>query len=188
MGKTIWTTTHGGYTLLLANNPILLEHYEKESLSRDWNETRFHEWWAEKSAGAASAAELQQDSYANGLAWQSIRDRPVGFAWACIARLGWLWGWWPSHAESTSRFAIVMIGVWYGFTTLLFAVAALSGLSHFRKSFDPCWLPAIALTLGICGVHMVYWSNMRMRAPLVPVVYVTCGSLLTQFVNRPRRG
>jgi hypothetical protein len=187
MGKAIWTTTHGGYTLLLANNPILFDHYEEVNLSRDWNEAGFHEWWAKKSVDAGFITELEHDRHANSLAWQTIQERPRGFAVACVARFGWFWAWWPSHVDSTPRFTIVMIGAWYGFTTLLFVVAAFCSLGSFRKIFNPQWLPAIALVLGISGVHMVYWSNMRMRAPLIPVVYVASVSFATRFVNRPRR-
>ncbi len=37
---------------------------------------------------------------------------------------------------------------------------------------DAVWIPAIALTLGLTLVHAVYWSNMRMRGPVMPMVYV----------------
>ncbi len=45
MGKPIWATTHGGYTLLLANNPLLYEHFKRNGPSRNWDAEPFHERW-----------------------------------------------------------------------------------------------------------------------------------------------
>ena len=41
-GKPIWATTHGGYTLLLANNPLLYQHFAQHGPSRDWDAEPFH--------------------------------------------------------------------------------------------------------------------------------------------------
>ena len=46
LGHPIWATTHGGYTLLLANNPRLFEHFEQSGPSRGWDAEPFHRAWA----------------------------------------------------------------------------------------------------------------------------------------------
>ncbi|MFN7626791.1 MAG: hypothetical protein ACK5PZ_08170, partial [Pirellula sp.] len=39
------------------------------------------------------------------------------------------------------------------------------------------WAPGIALAISLMLVHSVYWSNMRMRGPAVPVISLlaACG-------------
>jgi 4-amino-4-deoxy-L-arabinose transferase-like glycosyltransferase len=170
LGQGVWTTTHGGYTLLLANNPILYEHWQTSS-SREWDEDRFHAWWAAQKLqkfGSAPPNEIELDRYANALGIQTIRDNPLGFAKACLIREGWLWAWWPSQRQSSlnTRTAIC---IWYALST----TAALFGLSRLvrsdRKGLS-LWTAGLTLAASLCLVHAIYWSNMRMRAPMIPLV------------------
>lgn len=186
MGQGLWATTHGGYTLLLANNPILYEHWET-SWSRQWDDDRFHAWWHAKrieknvpsEIDESASDEIASDALANALGWQSIRAHPVSFFKACAIRLGWMWAWWP--AEHQAHWIVrVAIGLWYAITT----TAGIIGLIRLlrRAGSEPkfaCWLPALTLAASLCLVHAVYWSNMRMRAPIIPVV-----SLLAVYGSR----
>ncbi|MCA9133357.1 MAG: hypothetical protein KDA45_09390, partial [Planctomycetales bacterium] len=47
-GQPIWATTHGGYTLLLANNPLLFQHFSASGPSRNWDAAPFHAAWARR--------------------------------------------------------------------------------------------------------------------------------------------
>jgi 4-amino-4-deoxy-L-arabinose transferase-like glycosyltransferase len=181
IGQGLWATTHGGYTLLLANNPILYEHWET-SWSRQWDDDRFHAWWHAKRFEEnvrGESDELASDALANALGWQSIRANPVLFFKACAIREGWMWAWWP--AEHQAHWILrVAIGIWYAITT----IAAFVGLIRLlgRAGSEPkfvCWLPALTLAASLCLVHAVYWSNMRMRAPIIPVI-----SLLAVYGSR----
>ena len=58
-GKPIWATTHGGYTLLLANNPRLYDHFREQGLSRRWNADPFHRAWAERNPPATKSDATQ---------------------------------------------------------------------------------------------------------------------------------
>jgi hypothetical protein len=219
LGRPIWATTHGGYTLFLANNPSLYQHFTHNGPSRDWNAEPFHEAWANrgkvgrealmdqaywltpasdhgKSTGVAGGAktreeitqvrsvhslgELADDSLAYELAIQTIKTDPRTFAVSCFYRLSWLWAWWPS---GTGKLSILAIGSWYG---AIFALA-LRGLFELfigkgsaatyhgigsRMTTLGHWFPGIALILVLSAVHCVYWSNMRMRAPAMPGVYI----------------
>lgn len=47
LGRPLVTTTHGGYTLLLANNPWLYEHLQQGGSLSTWNPQEFHQAWAQ---------------------------------------------------------------------------------------------------------------------------------------------
>jgi 4-amino-4-deoxy-L-arabinose transferase-like glycosyltransferase len=194
IGQGLWATTHGGYTLLLANNPILYEHWET-SWSRQWDDDRFHAWWQAKRLEEnvrSETDEIASDALANALGWQSILANPVLFFKACAIREGWMWAWWP--AEHQAHWVVrVAIGTWYAITT----TAGFVGLIRLlvRARLEPkfaCWLPALTLAVSLCLVHAVYWSNMRMRAPIIPVISLLAvyGSrgLSISVPNSPQRG
>jgi hypothetical protein len=216
IGKPIWATTHGGYTLLLANNPILYDHLASGSLSRDWDEDRFHDLWANRDTmdpmsedfwnqelstrqNAATDAsslsseasfnsreqsdetsrnhlnsnlhrEITEDQLAQKVAIATIRERPAIATWSAVVRLGWLWTPLPNpRPDSASKW---LICVWY---IGLYVVALLGAykLGAANKSFP--WLVGWLLVLSVTMVHAVYWSNMRMRAPALPMLYLLAG-------------
>ena len=194
IGQGLWATTHGGYTLLLANNPILYEHWET-SWSRQWDDDRFHAWWQAKRLEEnvrSETDEIASDALANALGWQSIRANPVVFLKASAIREGWMWAWWP--AEHQAHWVVrVAIGTWYAITTTAGFVGLIRLLR--RARLEPkfaCWLPALTLAVSLCLVHAVYWSNMRMRAPIIPVISLLAvyGSrgLSISVPNSPQRG
>jgi len=45
LGHPVLTTTHGGYTMLLANNRWLYEHLRQGGRLADWDPARFHQAW-----------------------------------------------------------------------------------------------------------------------------------------------
>jgi hypothetical protein len=205
LGSTIWTTTHGGYTLLLANNPVLFKHYEEDGGSRKWDEDRFHRRWSQRGAGDPrlsdfwDAAEVRgpamlisneviDDQLASQSAWATILRSPALFAKACFIRIGWFWAFWPS-SEQASWPLRMAIGTWYGLSILLFAYGSARGIlgwwtCRIAESVASRWLPAVALVIGLTAVHAVYWSNMRMRAPLIPIVAVVAAWTLVSFTTR----
>lgn len=182
IGKPIWATSHGGYTLLLANNPLLYEHFKQNGPSRNWDAEPFHaawaarggenndvataEFWEQASGQSVSVAEQDDDGLAYRAAQAAIEREPAMFALSCCYRVGWLWAWWPNQSSLAAR---VAIGGWYGIWFLL----ALSGLVRlFATSGSRKWVPALLLAFTLTAVHAIYWSNMRMRAPVVSAVYL----------------
>ncbi|MCU0711222.1 MAG: glycosyltransferase family 39 protein [Pirellula sp.] len=162
----ILTTTHGGYTLLLANNESLYDHFEKTP-SRNWDDTSFQSEWAARISGLH---ELDQDRLANSMAKETIQRRPLLFLKSCVIRFGWLWAPWPNQS---SWLASAVIGAWY--TTLYMAAIAGGSLAWRRSSgilSHPILLPAACLVLSLSLVHAVYWSNLRMRAVAMPALCV----------------
>lgn len=188
-GRPILTTTHGGYTLLLANNPLLYQHFKESGPSRDWEAERFHKHWAARATGdpadqqfwfrnlhktpvEPAIRELEDDRLAQQAAIATIRRQPSMFFTSCLIRVGWLWAlapnegsWWPSLA----------IGIWYA----AWFVVALAGAWRLGTDWlSPGWLMPAALLITLTGIHAIYWSNMRMRAPMMPVVYVVAALAL----------
>lgn len=194
LGTPIWATTHGGYTLLLANNPSLYAHFRERGPSRDWDANSFHRHWAARRDGDPTQTafwqrplaqeaieppidELKDDRLAQQSAKATIARAPAMFALSCLYRTSWFWALAPHEA---SRLARLAIGAWYA----VWFLCALAGIVRIGRSWaSPAWLAAAALVLTLTLVHAVYWSNMRMRAPLMPIVYIVAAVPL--FGGRP---
>jgi len=182
-GKFVFTTTHGGYTLLLANNPSLYDHLDR-SWSRNWDESTFFADWSRQSSAASH--EIEQDLLARRIALKTIRERPFGFVKSSFARLLWLWAPWPNQGGNLSRAGV---GAWY-FSVYMASIIGLGvviGTVRSDHSAATLWMPLLTLILSISIVHSVFWSNMRMRAACMPAV-----SILASFgviaTLRPRPG
>ncbi len=194
LGHPVWATTHGGYTLLLANNPPLYEHFRSRGVSRGWNADSFHAAWAARhhrdpavesptqasywqpsaplpQPGSAKTGineswdELADDRLAYQAAWATIAREPAMFLKSCLIRAGWFWAWWP-HRSGVSA---IGIGIWYA---LWSGPALLGAWTVARRRRWRNWWPAAALIITLTAVHAVYWGNMRMRAPLMGMIYV----------------
>ena len=238
MGKPIWTTTHGGYTLLLANNPLIYKHFKANGPDRDWDAEEFHKHWAMRRASDSDPLdpkfwtvelppgpakdtdidELKDDRLAQEAAIATIKGDPQTFALSCLYRAGWLWAPYPAELgkhqspvadvsqsgdseqpvsannqatkpnESKPIQEVILstvkqagvkklgIGIWYG----VWFVMAFVGVLWLREALaSRVWLMPILLVLTLTAIHMIYWSNMRMRAPMMPVVYMlACWPLL----------
>jgi hypothetical protein len=60
-----------------------------------------------------------------------------------------------------------------------FARIALGRVDHRR------WLIPTLLIAGFCGVHLLYWSDARMRAPVMPEIALVAACALDR--RRERR-
>jgi hypothetical protein len=178
-GEPIWSTTHGGYTLYLANNPILFEHFQQGDLDRRWNEDAFHRRWEEESRKIPNS-ETMIDDVAGRLAWKTISENSSAFLVGCLARLGWFWALWPAETQA-SWLVRWLVALWYG---AIFSLAIFAGMREILRrpcsraiSLSVLWLPALGLIAGLTVIHSVYWSNMRMRGPIMPFIYLAAIAL-----------
>ncbi len=177
-GRPVITTTHGGYTLLLANNPQFYEFlrsapwggvWDAEEFNRDWEAQLRSAFIPNRPIGRMDEVALDQSAYRQ--AWQNIRDEPLLFAYACLVRVGRLWGVLPHQtnpAESTARRGMrhaVAIGY-----ALELPLAAVGAWFLRRKLIAGPWIWGTLLVVSFTAVHTVYWTDMRMRAPLMIVV------------------
>jgi 4-amino-4-deoxy-L-arabinose transferase-like glycosyltransferase len=164
-GEPVWTTTHGGYTLALANNPV----YYREVLDGPasvWTGRDQWLWWDSVNRETAGMAEPDADRYMKAKVIRLACERPVDFLRASAARLGRFWSVapagavyrWPIRLAS----ALFTVPVW---------VALAAGLLR-RQTWT--W-PSITAPLQIVGlsiVHTLYWTDMRMRSPIVPAIAI----------------
>ncbi|MEE3370189.1 MAG: glycosyltransferase family 39 protein [Planctomycetota bacterium] len=171
--RPIVTTTHGGYTLHLANNSSFYRHLETAPWGKVWEAHNLPAIASPpdhpKSRKLDPGDELNRDRLHYKAAWDAIRNQPSTFAWSCAVRWGRLWRLAPhqtSAAESLSRRALRWaVGLWY---TGLFCLAV-RGLWKLKNVvWKTAWLWGILLTLALTTVHTCYWSNVRMRAPVTP--------------------
>lgn len=96
----ILATTHGGYTLYLANNPEIYEHYRSEPFFSYWDPENFHQ--QHKSAYEVALnrtnlrpntkeAELFQNEWTKQKALETIQSSPKTFLYSCVVRFCELW-------------------------------------------------------------------------------------------------
>jgi len=199
-GRPIVGTTHGGYTLLLANNPSFYAYLRRSSFGEVWDAAAFHADWGRRVAIGSPRAELANDRLAYAEAWRAIRAEPATFAWASLVRVGRLWQLVPHRTAAGEsphrRLARYAVGLWYLAQFALAAAGAVGlamGGSPDRRLGDRCaehdqrgWMWGLLLAAALTGVHAVYWSNMRMRAPLVPLLALLAARGVAQM-TAPRK-
>ena len=192
MGHPIWATTHGGYTLLLANNPSFYDYLREGSFGDVWDAQLFltayqhrHDgdpnteafWltdWSAAERGSVTAtlnrstlSEAEDDRVCYNAARATIDREPRTFAWSCLIRLGRLWGPLPHHTAGRSWFKVTAVGVYY----LLLYTAVFFGLQRAGRAVVAApWWPIWTLAITLSVVHAIYWSNLRMRAPIMPAL------------------
>ncbi len=76
-----------------------------------------------------------------------------------------------------------LVAAWY---TLEFLLAAIGvwAIFHSKTARSPVWLWAFFLVACITAVHTVYWTNMRMRAPLQPIIALAATAGLASVIRR----
>ena len=186
MGKPIWATTHGGYTLLLGNNPSFYEYLAEAKVGEKWDAEFFHRRWADRfsadprelsfwtaetidtSHASAPLGEIDDDRLAYESAKATIRRQPQMFVASCLVRLGRLWSPMP-HAGDYSNLLRYAIGSFY---VALFACCLLGIWRLGRRLMSPAWMAMLLLAVALSCVHSIYWSNMRMRSLATPLIAV----------------
>ncbi|MGQ0635753.1 MAG: hypothetical protein ACT4QC_14150 [Planctomycetaceae bacterium] len=180
MGEPILTTTHGGYTLLLAHNPVYTRDVVEGSWGAVWKGPSLARWHQslEEVLGRESppldlahkspAVELARDRWMSRTAWQYVRGEPVIALRAGLSLLGRFWNVVPLSTETRTLPRALVRGL-AAFYLAVF-VAMLAGLVRLRRYEWLPWWPLVALLVGFTAVHALYWADMRMRAPLVPAI------------------
>lgn len=167
LGKPIVTTTHGGYTLLLANNPMYYEFLRTAPGRSVWSAAELDALLRQSRL----PDEVSNDRHEYELAWQTIRRHPGMFLYASLLRLGSLWGVLP-HAtaqpeSSAARSVRYAVAGWY---IAVFGLAVAAVCLGEVRLIRPPWLWATVLAASFTAAHFAYWTDLRMRAPLAPAI------------------
>lgn len=172
-GQPIMTTTHGGYTLLLANNHSFFDAMRTGQDLGQWGaedaEFQAELRRADPDPVLKPGDELRQDERYRAAAIEVIRTRPGDFIRATGTRLLWFWGLSP-HLRDTWAMRLVR-GVLMVLYASMFLTAGYGLLR--RRPQDGAWWSMLAVVVVLTGLHAVYWSNLRMRAPVVPFLVWT---------------
>ena len=191
LGSPVVTTTHGGYTLLLGNNAEFFRHVAERPLTELWNDRepdRFQQAWFERLLAdrdreiGPGADELRQNQWMYQQAWKSIAAQPRLFLRACVLRFVLFWNAVPLIPSRSSLSQAVVWALCAGYVAEL--VLFVVGLGSLGCSWDRRWMLPLCVILNFTLVHLVYWSNMRMRAPLVPLIALVAARGLTAFLDR----
>ncbi len=216
--QPILTTTHGGYTLYLANNPEIYEHFRTAPMWSLWDPESFHKRRAIDYQNALDAegidadsqeAELFQDRWTKSEAHAIIKAAPKVFLYSCCIRAGELWRVFPHDVEAelsgrhSSRgktflrygvalfysieLSLALLGLLY---TLFRSISFLrrSTLS-FHQFVESPIIWGVLLILSVQIPHLIYWTNMRMRAPLetfIPILTIIGTVYIINHVRPPK--
>jgi Dolichyl-phosphate-mannose-protein mannosyltransferase len=163
-GERVWTTTHGGYTLALANNPVYYTEVLDGPAGAVWSGPNQAEWFDEVGRSTDGMAEPVADRLLRSRALSLIRERPWDFTRAALARFGRFWGLAPSGAVYPGWLRAVS-AAWTA-PLWLFLVLGLAN----RETWQWPGVVAPAILLALTLVHLAYWTDLRMRAPIVPAI------------------
>jgi len=178
LGHPVLTTTHGGYTLLLGNNPVFYHEVVAKPWGTVWEDApadRSQEAWyagileEERRELGESVDEFSSDRWMAARARRSIAEEPALFARACLLRFGRFWNVVPLRPARGGLPAIFWQGVGL-FYVVLFAGFVLGAVRSMGHSDARNWVPALLLVVSFTLVHLVYWSNLRMRGPITPAI------------------
>lgn len=173
MRSPVIMTTHGGYTLLLGNNPYFWNDVVKKPWGTTWSEQGLLRWQknvkdALEQENPPLVSEAAVGNWKTRRAIANIKKYPRDFLQASWFRVRRFWNIQPqgNAASRVPRFVLLAIQFYYIF---IFAILIIGTYSLFRnKQWNG--MPLLLLILSLTIVHTVFWSNARMRIPLVPAI------------------
>ncbi len=168
--KLIPATTHGGYTLALGNNPNFYRDVINGKDEFPWDGDALDRWQqrtlSEARAGGTNVLnETELDAWYSNYAMASMRENPAAAFHAIRLRLRRFWA--LSTADSNSRLLTISLSLWYGF---LWAGLILRLLFIRRRKLSASEWLFCACVLAFVLLHSVYWTDTRMRTPVMPML------------------
>ena len=182
LGHFKLTTTHGGYTLLLGNNPVFYDAVVRQPLGITWGDyaaedVRSQTSWINKlnrqldERGLVS--EFDRDRAQYEMAIKNMQAEPSMFLRASLLREIRFWSPVPIGPQARSMNSVIYWGTAVFYLSIyLFAFTGVVFILRQPASHRKNWLPALAMVITFSVVHSLYWSNARMRAPLIPVIAI----------------
>ncbi|MCA9013188.1 MAG: glycosyltransferase family 39 protein [Planctomycetaceae bacterium] len=181
-GKIIPATTHGGYTLALGNNPDFYGDVIEGRTGFPWPGPQLDAWQRRMIAEAAAQgipanSETAQDAWYYQQAIASIKAAPTNFLRACCLRLWRFCAISPGTDDGLPRFLRTSIASWYGLIGIGIVATIWNRVSgNLRRprhnalsgSLADIWLVILSFMI----LHAVYWTDARMRAPVMPLMAI----------------
>ena len=181
-------TSHGGRTLLDANNPIV---WDDPSLRGGNIGTLAREPWASRYRGLS---EVELDRRAGSDAMAFIASRPGDWPRVAVAKVLRFWRWsaitpstgsWASESATLAR-RLTALDPLLPWSIAFFPLCAWGLVRTFRgprRHFQllPLWIIA-AFTLSA----IVYWGALRLRVPIEPLVILYAGAGVADLMWRAR--
>lgn len=192
LGWPVVMTTHGGYTLLLGNNEAFYREVVQQPLGTIWDGSHGggQSAWVSnvnrelESRGITS--EVQADRWMAAQAWQTIQRHPETFLRACLIKFLWFWNIVPHTpaAQSLPAPVLWLVGTFYVFVWggLLLGLGRILCRARSNSPTTGAWSIPFLLILTLSAAHLVYWSDARMRAPIVPAI------VLISVLGMPQMG
>jgi hypothetical protein len=169
-GEPICGTTHSGYTLALANNPTYYHEVLDGPPGRVWTGEEQWQWWDSVNRATAGMTEPEADRYLRDSVIRLALNRPAEFGRAAVHRLIHFWGLFPAGSVYSQGLRWACL-VW----TLPLWIALAAGLVRIETWRWPR-IVAPLVAAGFTLVHAFYWTDLRMRAPLVPAIAIVAAS------------
>jgi len=180
-------TTHGGYTLALGNNPDFYRDVIEGDMQFPWPGPELDAWQqrmiAESAAqGVTPGDEPEQDAWYYQQAVSAMKKQPISCVKACLLRLKRFCAVTPGVDDGLPKAVTILIGLWYGliwFGVVAAVVQSVIGLWRVPRSVDQSnlrpqtsladlWLVVLSFML----LHCFYWTDTRMRAPVMPIISI----------------
>ena len=102
-GEPVWMTTHGGYTLALANNPVYYREVLNGPPGKVWTGHDQMLWWRSVYDETRGMSEPQADRFLREQVGSLARERPVDFSRAILLRLAHFLGAYCRPLRSTHQ-------------------------------------------------------------------------------------
>lgn len=185
-GEPVWTTTHGGYTLALANNSVYYAEVVNGPPGAVWTGRNQRAWFDWVNRSMAGLSEPEADRALRRAAVQTALEQPGTFARAALARLGRFWALAPS-AGVYPRWLRLATAAW---TLPLWLALGLGACRRQTWRWPDVSAPMVVLALS--AVHALFWTDVRMRAPIVPAIALIASQAATagsrQFLRAAAMG
>lgn len=169
-GRFVPATSHGGYTLLLANNNTFYSEVVRGPAGAVWQEESLKTWQQQlrsdmSADGIDPTDEFAADKWMYARARRTIAADPRGFLQSCLLRWKRFWALTPGVTVGNGgRWMSACTGVWFTLLWLGVAGSLFCGIRA-RCDIQMLWLAILSFLI----IHTFYWTNTRMRAPLTSV-------------------
>jgi hypothetical protein len=193
--KPIVTTTHGGYTLLLGNNSVYYRQEVDQPFGTVWEDAPSghtqQDWLREirqrmRDELGDDASEPARDRWMYHEAFKTIKEEPGTFLRACLLRFVKFWNVVPLGKARDAIPTPIVWGIAVFYT--LEICGFLFGVTRVPRRRWIDWMPLFVSIVGFSLVHLVFWTNARMRAPVLPAISLFCALAAKSLLDASQGG